>query len=110
MGSATRVPRRLVTSVTVLALAAGAVAGSPIAAQSPLPSPEVGAVTCAPDAVAVDFWTEHTPPDSDGLQQIVDAFNMANPDVCVTMTIVPGSETNIAKLLTSIRGGVGPDV
>jgi multiple sugar transport system substrate-binding protein len=26
------------------------------------------------------------------------------------MTIVPGSETDIAKLLTSIRGGVGPDV
>jgi multiple sugar transport system substrate-binding protein len=111
MGSATRMPRwRATLSVTALALAAGGLAGGPVAAQSPEPSPVAGAFTCAPDAVAVDFWTEHTPPDSDGLLSIVDAFNEANPDVCVTMTIVPGSETNIAKLLTSIRGGVGPDV
>jgi hypothetical protein len=26
------------------------------------------------------------------------------------MTIVPGSETDVAKLVTSIRGGVAPDV
>ena len=26
------------------------------------------------------------------------------------MTIVPGSETDVAKLITSIRGGVAPDV
>ena len=111
MASATRIPRwRVTLSVTALALAAGGLAGGPVAAQSPEPSPLAGAFTCAPDAVAVDFWTEHTPPDSDGLLSIVDAFNEANPDVCVTMTIVPGSETDIAKLLTSIRGGVGPDV
>jgi len=40
----------------------------------------------------------------------VDAFNAANPDICVKMTIVPGAETNVAKLLTAIRGGVAPDV
>ena len=111
MRPATRLPRWFVSlSVTALAIAAGGLAGGPIAAQSPEPTPLAGAFTCAPDAVAVDFWTEHTPPDSDGLLSIVDAFNEANPDVCVTMTIVPGSETNIAKLLTSIRGGVAPDV
>jgi len=58
----------------------------------------------------VKLWTTHTPPDSDALKNTVDAFNTANPDTCVKMTIVPGSETDIAKLLTSIRGGVAPDV
>jgi multiple sugar transport system substrate-binding protein len=58
----------------------------------------------------VKFWTSHTPPDSDALTKIVDAFNTANPDICVKTTIVPGSETDITKLLTSIRGGVAPDV
>ena len=58
----------------------------------------------------VKFWTSHTPPDSDVLAHIVEAFNAANPDICVKMTIVPGAETDVAKLLTSIRGGVAPDV
>jgi multiple sugar transport system substrate-binding protein len=90
-----------------MALAWSAVASSITAAQE---SAAPAAAACAEGAAVVDFWTEHTPPDSDGLQSIVDAFNAANPDTCVIMTIVPGSETNIAKLLTSIRGGVGPDV
>jgi len=58
----------------------------------------------------VKFWTSHTPPDSDTLKKIVDAFNAANADICVKMTIVPGSETDVTKLITSIRGGVAPDV
>src|SRR5829696_137017 len=76
-------------------------------------SAEPSAVTggnCAADAAEVKFWTSHTPPDSDALAHIVDAFNTANPDICVKMTIVPGAETDVAKLLTSIRGGVAPDV
>jgi ABC-type glycerol-3-phosphate transport system substrate-binding protein len=44
------------------------------------------------------------------MAEMVDAFNQANPDICVKMTIVPGSETDIAKLLTAIRGGAAPDV
>ena len=67
MRSATRMPRwRVTLSVTALALAAGGLAGVPIAAQSPEPSPIAGAF--AEGATPVDFWTEHTPPDSDGLQ------------------------------------------
>jgi ABC-type glycerol-3-phosphate transport system substrate-binding protein len=97
--------RWLVLGAT-MALAWSAVASSvTVAQESAAP-----AAACAEGAAVVDFWTEHTPPDSDGLQSIVDAFNAANPDTCVKMTIVPGNETNIAKLLTSIRGGVGPDV
>ena len=71
---------------------------------------EVTGQACSADAKAVKFWTSHTPPDSDSLKNIVDAFNTANPDTCVKMTIVPGSETDVAKLLTAIRGGAAPDV
>ncbi len=70
----------------------------------------VTGTSCQSGAAEVKFWTSHTPPDSDALKDIVNAFNQANPDICVKMTIVPGSETDITKLLTSIRGGVAPDV
>src|SRR3990170_4367299 len=102
MTSRTSISRWLVTAtVTALIITAGS---------APLTSAQETPAACAEGATAVAFWTQHTPPDSDGLQTIVDNFNAANPDVCVTMTIVPGSETDIAKLLTSIRGGVAPDV
>jgi multiple sugar transport system substrate-binding protein len=86
-----------------------AATSSAAAAESPLPSAITGAA-CKADAKVVKFWTSHTPPDSDVLAKIVEAFNAANPDICVKMTIVPGRETQIAKLLTAIRGGVAPDV
>ena len=76
-------------------------------------SAEGSAVTgaaCGSGATEVKFWTSHTPPDSDVLAKIVDAFNTANPDICVKMTIVPGAETDVAKLITAIRGGAAPDV
>jgi len=70
----------------------------------------VTGTSCQSGATEVKFWTSHTPPDSDALKDIVNAFNTANPDICVQMTTVPGAETDVAKLLTSIRGGVAPDV
>ena len=91
------------------ATAPGASAVSPSAGGSPEPSAATGA-TCQAGATEVRFWTSHTPPDSDALAKIVDSFNQANPDICVKMTIVPGSETDVAKLLTAIRGGSAPDV
>lgn len=87
--------------------AAGASASA--AASGPEESTVTGA-TCQQGATEVKFWTEHTPPASDTMAAIVESFNQANPDICVKMTIVPGTETNIAKLLTSIRGGAAPDV
>ena len=92
-----------------VAASASASASAPASGGSAEPTPVTGA-SCQSGAAEVKFWTSHTPPDSDALKAIVDAFNSANPDVCVKMTIVPGTETNIAKLLTSIRGGVAPDV
>jgi multiple sugar transport system substrate-binding protein len=112
--------------VTLAVLAIVATACGPSASQSAAPasqgapasagasaSAEPSAVTgasCASSATVVKFWTSHTPPDSDTLKKIVDSFNAANADICVKMTIVPGSETDVTKLLTSIRGGVAPDV
>jgi multiple sugar transport system substrate-binding protein len=92
--------------------ASGSPAGGASASAAPS-GPEESTVTgaaCGPDATEVKFWTEHTPPASDTMASIVDAFNQANPDTCVKMTIVPGSETDITKLLTAIRGGAAPDV
>jgi multiple sugar transport system substrate-binding protein len=110
------------TVAIVLAVGACAPSGASPGAGSPAASagesaaasgPEESTVTgagCQAGATEVKFWTEHTPPASDTMASIVEAFNQANPDICVKMTIVPGTETNIAKLLTSIRGGAAPDV
>jgi len=89
--------------------AASAPASAPASGASAEPTAITGA-SCAASATVVKFWTSHTPPDSDTLKKIVDAFNAANADICVKMTIVPGSETDVTKLITSIRGGVAPDV
>jgi len=88
---------------------AGSAAASPAGGASAEPSAVTG-TSCQSGATDVKFWTSHTPPDSDALTDIVNAFNQANPDICVKMTIVPGAETDIAKLLTAIRGGAAPDV
>lgn len=116
-----------ILSMVLVIAACGPAATSPGGSTSPAgsASPEASASTaagasaeptaitgaaCASGATQVKFWTSHTPPDSDVLTNIVNAFNAANPDICVKMTIVPGAETDVAKLLTSIRGGVAPDV
>ena len=106
----------LVAACAPAASSPGAGSAAPPAASgsaAPAPSADGSAVTgaaCGPDATEVKFWTSHTPPDSDVLAKIVDAFNTANPDICVKMTIVPGAETDVAKLITAIRGGAAPDV
>jgi multiple sugar transport system substrate-binding protein len=64
----------------------------------------------AQDAGEVVFWTTHPEPDLSGLQMIVDAFNAENSDVQVSLVTVVGGETDTTKLMTAVRGGVGPDV
>jgi multiple sugar transport system substrate-binding protein len=114
----------LLSVIALLAVACGPAASSSPGGGSAAPpaasgsagapaSPDESAVTgaaCGEGATEVKFWTSHTPPDSDVLAKIVDAFNTANPDICVKMTIVPGAETDVAKLITAIRGGAAPDV
>ncbi|MGO9307744.1 MAG: ABC transporter substrate-binding protein [Spirochaetia bacterium] len=64
----------------------------------------------APKPVSITFWTSHTPPDSDTLKAMVDTWNKANPTIQAQFVQVPGSETDVAKLMTAVRGGTGPDV
>jgi multiple sugar transport system substrate-binding protein len=57
------------------------------------------------------FWTSFTSPvDVDALKRIVNGFNEQSSDAQVTMIQVPGDETDVSKLMTAVRGGVGPDV
>lgn len=65
---------------------------------------------CNSGTTLATFWTSHTPPDSDSLKRIVDAYNKQSTSTCVKMVQVPGSETDIAKLTTAVRSGTGPDV
>lgn len=56
------------------------------------------------------YWTSMTPPDSLTLKDMVDTYNKTHPGVVVEFVQVPGSETDVAKLMTAVRGGTGPDV
>jgi multiple sugar transport system substrate-binding protein len=57
------------------------------------------------------YWTADSGTiDAEAQQQIVDAFNKANPDIHVHMVKVYGSISDISQLVTSVRGGTGPDV
>ena len=59
----------------------------------------------------VVFWTSFTGPvDVASLTKIVKTFNEQSSDATVTMVQVPGDETDVSKLMTAVRGGVGPDV
>jgi multiple sugar transport system substrate-binding protein len=87
-------------SLVVLVCACGGGGGQ---SGAPLPG-------CNSGTSQVLFWTSHTPPDTTGMQHMVDAFNKQSTTSCVKMVAVPGSETDIAKLTTAVRGGTGPDV
>src|SRR5207253_916701 len=65
---------------------------------------------CNSGTTQVLFWTSHTPPDTDSMAHMVTAFNKQSTTSCVKLVQVPGSETDIAKLTTAVRGGTGPDV
>jgi multiple sugar transport system substrate-binding protein len=63
-------------------------------------------------ATEVTFWTSFTGgTEVDTLNAIVDAFNTSQADFKVSLVQVPGnSESDVTKLMTAVRGGVGPDV
>src|SRR5215469_8018931 len=43
-------------------------------------------------------------------QKAAEAFSKKDPNVKVSVEVVPGTETDAAKLMTAVRSGVGPDV
>ena len=75
-------------------------------------SPATGLSRGAQDVPEVVFWTSFTGDvEVNALRQIVDAFNQQQQAARAKLVQVPGeSETDVAKLMTAVRGGVGPDV
>jgi multiple sugar transport system substrate-binding protein len=97
------IPGRGVSAVILSALVAAACSTGGTSSGPPLPG-------CNSGTKQALFWTSHTPPDTDSEKNIVNAFNKQSKTTCVKMVAVPGSETDIAKLTTAVRGGTGPDV
>ncbi len=59
----------------------------------------------------VVFWDRSTNPFViKALKQIVADFNASSTDIEVKMVQVSGDETNIAKLMSAVASGTGPDV
>jgi multiple sugar transport system substrate-binding protein len=58
----------------------------------------------------VTIWSSMTGAASTAVTKIVDQYNATNPAWKVKLETVPGSETEVTKLMTAVRGGTGPDV
>ncbi len=70
-----------------------------------------GLIAYAQDTAKVTFWVSHGEPDLSAIKEIVENFNEENAAVRVEIVqIPPGEEADVSKLMTAVRGGVGPDV
>ncbi|MGH2751626.1 MAG: ABC transporter substrate-binding protein [Actinomycetota bacterium] len=58
----------------------------------------------------VVFWSSHGEPDIGYFQEMVADFNATDPESHVRLQRVAGEETEVAQLMTAVRGGTGPDV
>ena len=104
VNAVTLLPRRGLTASLLSFLVIAAACSSGGGQSAP---PQAG---CNAGTTQVLFWTSHTPPDTNSMKNMVDTFNKQSSTDCVKMVQVPGSETDIAKLTTAVRGGTGPDV
>jgi len=69
----------------------------------------VGALVAAP--VEIVFWHNMSNPvDKKSIESIVAQFNKTHPNIHVKVVLVPGSETEVTKLMTAVAAGAGPDV
>jgi len=61
--------------------------------------------------VEVVFWhSMSNPVDRKSIEGAVANFNATHPNIHVKCVLVPGSETDITKLMTAVAAGTGPDV
>src|SRR6516162_7788359 len=60
----------------------------------------------------IKFWINSSLGNTEKLayQKAAEEFSQKNPKFKVNVEVVPGSETDIAKLMTAVRSGAGPDV
>lgn len=58
------------------------------------------------------FWLPSSlgVPEKAAYQAAADAFSKQNPSIKATVEAMPGSETDVAKLMTAVRSGAGPDL
>lgn len=113
----------MLSVLLILAMVVGACGGAAVPATGEQPAaqaPAAGAVvtdtaaagadTAAPSGEQTDLvlmgWSS-SPAENTRLQEIVDNFNTANPDLNVTLSQVPDYDT---KLQVSLAGGSPPDV
>jgi multiple sugar transport system substrate-binding protein len=71
----------------------------------------IGTSALAQEVREVTFWSAHGEPDLSVIRSIVESFNEEHADINVTLTqIPPGEVTDVTRLMTAVRGGIGPDV
>jgi multiple sugar transport system substrate-binding protein len=58
------------------------------------------------------FWVNSSlgATEKDAYRKAAQEFEQKNPKYKVKVEVVPGSETDIAKLMTAVRSGAGPDI
>ncbi|HDM69847.1 MAG: ABC transporter substrate-binding protein [Thermotoga sp.] len=63
------------------------------------------------EKVEIVFWHNMSNPvDKKSIEESVQKFNETHPNIHVKVVLVPGSETEITKLMTAVAAGTGPDV
>ena len=76
----------------------------------------LSALVCFAGAVygqtELKFWINSSlgATEKDAYQKAAQEFEEKNPKYKVKVEVVPGSETDIAKLMTAVRSGAGPDI
>ena len=60
----------------------------------------------------IKFWLNSSlgANEKNAYQKAADEFSRKNPKFKVNVEVVPGSETDVAKLMTAVRSGAGPDI
>jgi multiple sugar transport system substrate-binding protein len=60
----------------------------------------------------IKFWLNSSlaANEKNAYQKAAEEFGQKNPKLKVNVEVVPGSETDVAKLMTAVRSGAGPDV
>ena len=64
--------------------------------------------TNADGRVEISFWQTDSKPRVDGMKAVIDAFQLANPDITVKQTVVPYDDFQ-TKVAAAVPAGTGPD-
>src|SRR3972149_7337979 len=95
-----------------LGLAAGGGGGEDEGGATPSGSPAPGTGTAAPSGgtVEISFWHTETAANLNSIQALVRRFNESQSEVKVKLAYQGTPDENMAKVLTSLRGGDPPTI